>query len=235
MKIVNTYYKIFLVVLSLGLVTACNYDDDYDAPDYVTFEYAPGGETIGVPVGGTASYEATVYTADVSGQDRTYNIVTGGTAADAVEVPGSVTIPAGENSATVMVNASDVGLGVTGQTLTLNLEETGEYSVGAPLSFLVARSCPGSALTIAITFDQYSGETGWRLEDSDGNLVIEVEGGDASASRSLCVPNGTYTFTLTDSYGDGIVNGGATISYAGEEIATVSGDFEFESSVEITF
>ena len=243
MKIVNTYYKIFLVIFSLGLVTACNHDDFYDEPaNFVTFEYAPGGKVIGVPVDGSASYEATVYTANETGTDRTFNIVTGGTiGAGAVDVPATVTIPAGENSATVMVNASDIGLGVSGKTLTLSLEDGADYSVGSPISFSVVRSCPGSALTIDIAFDGYADETTWRLIDSDGNVVVETTGysrGQAAASRSLCVSPGTYTFEIEDSYGDGLTYpnlGSVTISYAGTVLTTFDGNFGAGTSVEISF
>ncbi|MEP2936627.1 MAG: M4 family metallopeptidase [Gilvibacter sp.] len=70
--------------------------------------------------------------------------------------------------------------------------------------------CVENEVTLTITFDNYPEETAWTLTDSGGSTV-------ASASYSTANPDGstvnvpfgtladdTYTFTITDSYGDGI-------------------------------
>jgi len=70
--------------------------------------------------------------------------------------------------------------------------------------------CVENEVSLSITFDNYPEETGWTLEDSGGTVI-------ASASYSTSNPDGstvnvpfgtladdTYTFTITDSYGDGI-------------------------------
>jgi len=70
--------------------------------------------------------------------------------------------------------------------------------------------CETGDITLTITFDNYPEETAWTLKDSGGATI-------ASASYSSANPDGstvtetfsnlaadTYTFTITDSYGDGI-------------------------------
>lgn len=228
-------FLIFALVTSTLMNTSCDFDDDFTEPDYVTLEFAPGNVPLGIEVGGSTSYDVNVYSAKNAETDRTYNISVDGTISpDAYTVPETVTIPAGSNEATFTVNASDIGLGVAGKTMVLNIEAEPDFSVGDPLSFSVARVCPGEEFVIALTLDSYPGETGYEILDSDGNSVVKVESSPA-ASRSLCLASGTYTFILRDSYGDGISDGGATLSYAGTVLATIDGDFGSETSVEVSF
>ncbi len=230
----NIYLILSLIICSLTVVS-CDYDDDMAEPDYVRLQFAPGSVPLGISVGGSTTYDVNVYSAKNQETDRTYNIVASGTIDPAAyEVPETVTIPAGTNEASFTVSASDIGLGVAGKSLVLTIEEEPGFTVGDPLSFGVARVCPGEEFVIALTLDDYPEETGYEILDADGNSVVKVESNPAT-SRSLCLPSGTYTFILTDSYGDGIVDGGVTLSYAGTVLATISGDFETETSVEVTF
>ena len=230
----NIYFILSLVMLSFTVVS-CDFDDDLTEPDYVRLEFAPGAVPLGVAVGGSTSYDVNVYSAKNMQSDRTYNITVGGSIApEAYNVPETVTIPAGSNEASFTVSASDIGLGVAGKTMVLSIEEEPEFTVGDPLSFSVARVCPGEEFVIDLVLDDYPEETGYEIIDSEGNSVVKVEG-EPAESRALCLPSGTYTFILRDSYGDGIIDGGATLSYAGTVLATIDGDFGSETSVEITF
>lgn len=231
---------ILLVAVSASLFTGCQYDDDLDPPNYITF--ANRSASVGVPVDGSSTYEATVYTANVSGESRSFNIITGGTlGAGGFTVPASVTVPAGSNEATIMVEVSDVGLGVAGKTLTLALEKGPGLSTGSALTLNVARSCPGSALTIAFAFDGYASEVAWSLKDSSGSTIVTGGGysnGTSSLSRSYCVSRGDYTFEVTDSFGDGLTYpnlGSITISYAGNVITTIDGNYGSGTSVDFSF
>ncbi len=234
---IKHFLKLFVLLLSLGLVTSCDHDDEIAQPDYVSLQYSPSaGENVGVEVGGTTNYDVKVYSAKIANQDQTYNVVVlpnSTLSAAGYNVPATVTIPAGSNEGTFSISVSDIGLGVAGKTLLLGIEADPSYSIGAPVKFNVARVCPGKEFVVNLTLDAYPGETGWELKDADGVSVIKVT--TATATRSLCLPSGTYTFILTDSYGDGIFEGGATLIYAGEVLATVSGDFGTETSVEVTF
>lgn len=235
---IKHFLKLFVVLLSLGLVTSCDYDDEIENPDYVSLQFAPAaGENVGVEVGGTTNYDVKVYSANITNQDRTFNVnvlptTTLGT--DGYTVPATVTIPGGTNEGTLSISVSDIGLGVTGKRLFLGIEQEPGFSTGSPVRINVDRVCSGTEFVVDLVFDANPGETGWELIDSDGNSVVSVDG-NATATRSLCLPSGTYTFILKDSAGDGIVDGGATLSYAGTVLATLSGDFESETSVEVSF
>ncbi|MGS2725626.1 M43 family zinc metalloprotease [Psychroserpens sp. BH13MA-6] len=70
-------------------------------------------------------------------------------------------------------------------------------------------ACNDNDVNLSITFDNYPEETAWTLTNSGGQTV--ASGGtygsqpDGSTyTESLCLPDGCYTFTITDAYGDGI-------------------------------
>ena len=68
--------------------------------------------------------------------------------------------------------------------------------------------CDGVDVTVSITFDNYPEETSWQITDG-GNVM--ASGGTYASSPdgstldvTQCLPDGCYTFTIFDSYGDGI-------------------------------
>lgn len=70
-------------------------------------------------------------------------------------------------------------------------------------------SCTGTEVTLSILLDNYPEETSWTLTNAADQLV--ASGGtygnraDGSTVRiDLCLADGCYTFTLLDSYGDGL-------------------------------
>lgn len=242
---IKHFLKLFVLLLSLGLVTSCDHDDEIAQPDYVSLQYSPSaGENVGVEVGGTTNYDVKVYSAKIANQDQTYNVVvlpTSTLSAAGYNVPATVTIPAGSNEGTLSISVSDIGLGVAGKTLLLGLEANPSYSIGAPVKLNVARVCPGKELVLAFVFDGYASETAWTLKDAAGVTVVSGSGykdGLATLNRSLCLAQGTYTFAVTDSFGDGLTYpnlGSITISYAGTVLETISGDYGDGTSVEFTF
>ena len=75
---------------------------------------------------------------------------------------------------------------------------------------------------ITLLTDQYGEETSWSLKDSEGaflatHAALLGGNGDLSDSTeyelSLCVPEGTLTFVIRDSFGDGICCNYGTGSY----------------------
>ncbi len=72
-------------------------------------------------------------------------------------------------------------------------------------------------LTVSVVTDNYPDETSWQITDSSGNVV--ANGGPFSSAGDtlnelICLPDGCYTFTILDSYGDGICCGFGDGSYA---------------------
>lgn len=233
---------LFFAFSALAFV-GCDSEDDFTPPSFVNF----GGESanVGVEVGGTATHEITVYTANITSGDRVFNLLANEATtldASAYTIPATVTVPGGTNEATFTVDVGDKNLGLLGKKLIIDLEGTSEVAASTtPYSISVTRTCVGREFVISLEFDGYASETSWELLDSDGNVVVTgggYEDGTASASRSLCLDQGTYTFTVTDSYGDGLTwpnTGSITFSYAGEVITELSGDYGYGTSIEITF
>lgn len=64
----------------------------------------------------------------------------------------------------------------------------------------------GSEMTVSILTDDYGDETSWEIKDSQNNVVASGSGyGDATQyTIPTCLADGCYTFTIYDSYGDGI-------------------------------
>ena len=88
-------------------------------------------------------------------------------------------------------------------------------------------------LIITIVPDNYPSETSWTLEDSDGTPL--ASGGANSAE--VCLPSGCYTFTINDSYGDGMCcaygTGSYTLSTSNGGVLATGGDFGATESVQV--
>ena len=89
--------------------------------------------------------------------------------------------------------------------------------------------CHGVEVTVTLNFDNYPEETSWQI--SDGSGVVASGGTYPSApdgstlTITECLPEACYTFTIFDSYGDGICCGYGSGSYAvtdefGNELAS---------------
>ena len=99
-------------------------------------------------------------------------------------------------------------------------------------------NCSGTYATIALslTTDRYASETSWTVTDASGAIVESGSGYSNSTTYpiSLSLATGNYTFTINDSYGDGICcqfgNGSYTLTGDGSTIAT-GGDFGTSESV----
>lgn len=92
--------------------------------------------------------------------------------------------------------------------------------------------CYVSAVVLSLTLDNYPSETSWSLTDGSGNTIASGNGYSnkgATVTESFDLADGDYTFTINDSYGDGICcsygNGSYTLTDgAGTQIVT-GGDF----------
>ena len=96
----------------------------------------------------------------------------------------------------------------------------------------------GEGLTVTILTDNYPGETTWSLTDVSGTVV--ASGGPYATQAveevtQVCVAPGCYTFTINDSFGDGICcaygTGLYTVSSQGTVLAT-GGEFTSTESTE---
>lgn len=121
--------------------------------------------------------------------------------------------------------------------VTLTVQNThGATSHTALLDILVV----AESITVQITLDEYPAETSWSLiDDADGRLV--ARGGPYSGylpgttvNSSHCIPNGCYTFTIHDRYGDGLCcgvgNGSYSVSSSSLGLVATGGTFTAEES-----
>ena len=233
--------KLFIALITIGSFVACNFDDDFTSPNYVSFE--SGSAAVGVDIGATVTYDVAVYTGNVTGSDRTFDVMVSEAStldAEAYSVPATVTIPANSNEGVLSVDVSDMDLGPNGETLILELQPELDLSVGAPITITVTQICPYPETRLDITFDDWASETSWNVTDAEGNVLFEGSGysdGDATFGRVLCLDAGDYTFSITDSFGDGLTSpdlGGVSITYEGVEIVGFDGDFGEGTSVDFT-
>lgn len=89
--------------------------------------------------------------------------------------------------------------------------------------------CTDNLITVSITLDNYPGETTWQITNASGGVV--ASGGPystagATVTATACVVNGCYTFTIFDSYSDGICcsygNGSYSVTAGGSVVASGS-------------
>ncbi len=97
--------------------------------------------------------------------------------------------------------------------------------------------------TLSITFDNYPEETSWEIKDNNGNIVYSggtygSEPDGSTKNINMCIDTGCYTFTIKDSYGDGICcsygNGSYTFKKDSDGTILASGG-SFQSSESTDF
>ena len=87
---------------------------------------------------------------------------------------------------------------------------------------------PGESITISVTTDIYPGETTWTLTDDSGATI--ATGGPYSTAgiteeQTVCVAEGCYTFSIADSFGDGIFEPGGYVLTVNDTLVASGGDF----------
>jgi len=93
--------------------------------------------------------------------------------------------------------------------------------------------CSENEVELNITFDQYPAEISWSIYDENGNVFANASSygsqyANNTVTEEICLPDGCYTFQMTDSYGDGICcnygNGSLELNYSGTSY-TSAGNF----------
>ncbi|WP_062056792.1 CAP domain-containing protein [Aquimarina longa] len=80
-----------------------------------------------------------------------------------------------------------------------------EISTKANFTTNMAPDC--TEIVVAITFDNYASETSWEIKNKNEQVVLSGSGyqdNTSDISKTTCLEEGVYTFTINDSYGDGI-------------------------------
>lgn len=110
-----------------------------------------------------------------------------------------------------------------------NGQETGVDCGGPSCPSCPPVGCNGTEVTLSITLDNYPEETSWTITNDAGATV--ASGGTYGSSpdgstitETICLVDDCYTFTINDSYGDGICcaygNGSYTLTNGGTVLAS---------------
>ena len=223
------YLILFIAAISLSVFTGCEKDDDFNPPNFVTFDR--NVVNYAVTQNGTGSFEVTVFAANVTNTDRTItiNVDPASTlASSAYSIPATVTIPANSNEATFTVDLTDDGIDNAGNTLIFSLGTSEGMYVGAPFRANITRNCP-SNLDVPFTWTAVSSQFAGTISGTDalvrvpntvnqykyqsgtfdfGYYCYAYEGEDPGCGegaagtlvlRDVC---GTLSYTGTDQYGD---------------------------------
>jgi hypothetical protein len=231
----------FLLLMTLSLFVFNSCGDEVDSTEdinYVSFEST--AYTFGVDLNSSNTRDVKVYTTQVTGADRTFNVtvdLTKSTADPAsYVVPASVTIPANSNVGVLSIKITDLNIGDAGKKLVLVFEPAEGLLYGAPITLNIKQVCPLNEVILTINFDSYPDETSWELKNSS-NVVIYSGGPYAANTKILvkpfCLANGSYTFTIFDLYGDGIAPKTYQLVYNGAAIKS-GGAFGFSESTTFT-
>ncbi len=231
---------LFLAFVTTSVFVSCDSDDDNASLNYVSFESQT--PVVEVEFNGSTTYDVKVYTANVVSGDRTFDVMVdlddSSLSPDAYSVPATVTVPGGTNEGALTIDVADINIGPVGETLVLNFGNQEGLFIGDPITINVAQICPFPEFRINFIFDDWASETTWEINDSEGIVLFDGGGfsdGTATASVKRCLDAGTYTFTVYDSYGDGIAApGSVTLTYGGEDLVVIPGDFGDSATVEFT-
>ena len=107
--------------------------------------------------------------------------------------------------------------------------------VDAGAAVMGADVCGQHELVLTMNLDQYPEETTWELKDNTGAVVYAggpyVTAGSTD-TETFCLPDGGYTFTIYDSYGDGM--SGSYELVEGDIIHVTGGSFRTSESTSFT-
>ncbi|AQW61316.1 endonuclease [Vibrio owensii] len=100
-------------------------------------------------------------------------------------------------------------------------------------------SCNDNEVLLTLNTDSYGSETSWELKDSQSQVLFSGQGFESSKTyeKTMCLANGDYQFTISDSYGDGICCGNGSGSYAlmfGQTTLASGGEFTKSQTTSFT-
>ncbi|MGB1207087.1 MAG: T9SS type A sorting domain-containing protein [Chitinophagales bacterium] len=95
----------------------------------------------------------------------------------------------------------------------------------------------GTEFLVELNTDSYADETSFEITDSQGNIVVSEGsfGNQNTYDFSYCLPPACYTFTIFDSYGDGLESSGFTVFDDAENILAFGGQGNFGFSEDTDF
>lgn len=219
------YIKLLILVLTLSLFTSCDIDQDPIAFDPVNgvegVSFAETSVQITVTEAG-ATVKLPVNVTTTSTAERTISVVEDNAStavAGSFSFGSTITIPANSFSGTfeVLLNTAGLEDGIL-YDLIVNLVASPNgvaFSETATIRYNKEVIC--NDLVLVVLTDAFPEETTWNITDSNGLIVAhggEDYGPPASVSsrlkeyiHNITLPDGCYTFTIFDAFGDGLSDG----------------------------
>lgn len=218
---------LIFILATLFLVSCDEYDTSVSPP--LSYGFEKQNEVFGF-VSENNVKSINVYSTTVSNVDRTVLIkvldgnddtdvpYTTASSSDYTISSLSVVIPAGQNFGSFdLILNPDLDVTIS-KYITLEIDPTtiGNFTINNTknrFKFTFNRLCFSNIINLDLVLDRYGSETSWEIKNNLGITVLS--GGpynDASsnilqpqATLTYTLEDGTYTFTMNDSYGDGMV------------------------------
>ena len=242
----KNFKLLILALLTITSFSSCEEEVEAPGTNYITFGDASYSQ--GVDPGGTATVEVPVYTANITGADRTFNIVVDpSTTADAASYtwPSTVVIPGGSNEAILSVGLSDTNLDCFND-LAFSIAPQPDLSTGVTSTItyfqIPSPACANEVSgTLDFVFDGFASEVSWEIRDVLGGLVTSgpatpYADGEATDSVPVTLCFGRcYSITVFDAFGDGLsfpADGSFTLTLDGVVYATGGGNYGSSASVD---
>ncbi|MBI3482217.1 MAG: fibronectin type III domain-containing protein [Bacteroidetes bacterium] len=138
---------------------------------------------------------------------------------------------------TTSYSLSGLASGTTYAVSVTAKDAAGNASAASSINVTTTGACTN--VTLTLTFDNYPTETSWNIKNSGGTTV--ASGGPYTSAQKAttitstnCLVAACYTFTILDSYGDGICcaygNGSYTLKDASGTVLGSGGTFTTSSS-----
>ena len=113
---------------------------------------------------------------------------------------------------------------------------------GRPSTCEADDNCVCHYVTLKLTTDNFPGETSWQITDSNSKVVASASPGTYFSSgetitEDICLTTtGVHTFTIYDSYGDGICCdfGSGSYTFTAADVSKTGGAFDSDESTPFT-
>lgn len=241
--------------LALVLLASVGCDTETKIFDEATFVQLGNDNSVSVVENSGATVTISAILGSPQSSDVSVNFdVTGTATADRYTLSAtSVSIPAGETSASVTFTPidNDVIDGDVDFTLTLSSSSSLPLGIGgegvnaiSKTITIVDDNVPCNDYTISVTTDRWGSETAWDILDSSGNVVAQdgpyTDVADEVYDTAITLADGCYTFRIYDRFGDGQDTGSYLVSCGALVQASGSGNLDgvpnFDvSSATVTF
>lgn len=232
---------LFTFVVSLFLTNCSNEDDNYkmfEGPQEALF-FNTSSTNFEYTASTPAFVEVLVSSTTKSNVARTIPVIvsplsTATSSQYSIDMTTAV-IPAGQTTAKLKINSGSFSaLPTVGASQLILLFGSGYHVLPNRTNHVVniQRGCADTRVNLNILFDGYASEISWQLRNSSNTLIASSSpyaDGLTTFNTQFCLPAGTYSFRVTDSYGDGLSypsNGSYTLKLTnGTTLVSGGGNF----------